>query len=38
MTKNINIELPEKLHKDLKMRAIEKDMTLKDLVLEYLSR
>lgn len=37
MTKNINIELPENLHKELKLRAIEKDTTLKNLVIELLN-
>jgi predicted HicB family RNase H-like nuclease len=38
MSKNINIELPEKLHRELKMKAIETDRTLKDLVIEILSK
>jgi predicted HicB family RNase H-like nuclease len=38
MTKNINIELPEKLHKELRMKAVESDKTLKDFVIEILSK
>lgn len=38
MTKNINIELPEGLHKELKLRAIEKDKTLKNLVIDILNK
>ncbi|MGV8162161.1 MAG: toxin-antitoxin system HicB family antitoxin [Candidatus Nanoarchaeia archaeon] len=38
MTKNINIELPEKLHKELKVKAIETNKTLKELVIELLSK
>jgi plasmid stability protein len=33
---NINYELPEDLHRALKIRAAEKGITLKDLILEYL--
>jgi hypothetical protein len=38
MTKNINIELPETLHRELKIKAIESDKTLKDVVIEILSK
>lgn len=38
MTKNINIELPENLHRELKIKATESDKTLKDLVIEILSK
>jgi hypothetical protein len=38
MTKNINIELPENLHKELKLKALENDKTLKDLVIELLDK
>ncbi len=38
MTKNINIELPESLHKELKIKALEGNMTLKDLVIEILNK
>lgn len=38
MTKNINIELPENLHRELKIKATEADKTLKDLVIEILSK
>jgi len=38
MTKNINVELPEKLHKELKMKAIDNNTTLKDLVIDMLSK
>jgi hypothetical protein len=38
MPKNINVEIPENIHKQLKMKAIEKDMTLKDFVIEILSK
>jgi hypothetical protein len=38
MVKNINIELPDKLHKDLKLKALENDKTLKELVIEILSK
>jgi hypothetical protein len=38
MTKNINIELPEGLHRELKLKAIEKDTTLKELVIGILNK
>lgn len=38
MAKNINIEIPEEIHRELKLRAIEADKTLKDFVIEILSR
>jgi hypothetical protein len=38
MAKNINIEIPEGLHKELKMRALEKDMTLKDFIIDVLGK
>jgi predicted HicB family RNase H-like nuclease len=38
MTKNINIELPENLHRELKLRAIENNKTLKDLVIDILNK
>lgn len=30
---NINIELPEDLHKKLKLEAVKKEITLKDLII-----
>lgn len=32
----INVEIPDGLHTDLKVEAAERDMTLKDLVIESL--
>ena len=34
----INYELPDELHRALKIRAAELGMTLKDLIIELLSR
>ena len=33
---NLNIELPTELHKALRIRAIEEETTLKELVIRYL--
>tara|TARA_Y100000031_G_C8047787_1_gene304719 strand:- start:356 stop:478 length:123 start_codon:yes stop_codon:yes gene_type:complete len=33
---NINIEIPEDLHKRLKLEAITKDLTLKEFVIRKL--
>jgi len=33
---NINIKLPEEVHKQLKIEAINQDMTLKDYVIKKL--
>ena len=38
VSKNINIELPEKLHKDLKLKAVENGTTMKDLIIDILSK
>lgn len=38
MSKNINIELPVDLHKHLKLLALRKDATLKQLVIETISK
>jgi predicted HicB family RNase H-like nuclease len=38
MTKNINIELPDNIHRELKIKAIESDKSLKDLVIEILAK
>jgi predicted HicB family RNase H-like nuclease len=38
MAKNINIEIPETLHKNLKIKALEKDMTLKDFIISILEK
>lgn len=35
---NINIQLPETLHKELKVTAISNDKTLKDLINEVLEQ
>jgi plasmid stability protein len=34
---NINYELPAELHRALKIRAAERGITLKDLVVRYLT-
>lgn len=36
MVKNLNIEIPDDLHRDLKLDAIQNDKTLKDLIIEIL--
>jgi len=33
---NLNITLPDELHKSLKIKALQKDTTLKDLIVELL--
>jgi hypothetical protein len=33
---NINIKIPEDLHKKIKMKAVEKDMTIRDLIIKIL--
>jgi len=38
MPKNINIEIPDDVHKILKVKAIQEDKTLKDLIIEVLSK
>ncbi len=38
MSKNINIEVPEKLHKALKLKAVESGKTMKDFVIDILSK
>lgn len=35
---NINYELPESLHKDLKVRAAEEGITLKELIIRLLAQ
>jgi plasmid stability protein len=36
MVVNINYELPADLHRQLKVRAAEEGVTLKDLIVRYL--
>ena len=38
MDKNINIQLPEDIHKSLKLMAVKQDKTLKELVIQILSK
>lgn len=38
MGKNINIEIPEDIHKKLKIKALKEDKTLKELVIEILNK
>ena len=33
---NINIEIPEDLHKKIKIEAVKKDSTIKDLIIKTL--
>ena len=33
---NINIEIPKKLHKDLKLKCLEEEIYLKDYVVKVL--
>jgi predicted HicB family RNase H-like nuclease len=33
---NINIEIPDELHKKLKLEAVKKDKTLKELIINIL--
>lgn len=35
---NINIQIPDEIHKKLKIEAIEQDATLKDIIVGKLSR
>jgi len=35
---NINIQVPDDIHKKLKIEAISKDSTLKDLIIKKLSK
>jgi predicted HicB family RNase H-like nuclease len=35
---NINIEIPDDLHKELKINAAEKDSTLKELIIAILEQ
>lgn len=35
---NINIEIPEELHKRLKLAAVMEEKTIKDLVIDLLGR
>jgi len=35
---NINIEIPEELHKKIKLDSIKQDMTLKDYVVKVLEK
>ena len=35
---NINIELPDKLHKELRIKAIKKDIAMKDLIIESIEK
>jgi plasmid stability protein len=35
---NVNYEIPDDLHKALKLRAVEKEMSLKDLIIELLTK
>jgi len=34
---NINYEIPEALHRDLKIKAAEQGITLKELIIGYLT-
>jgi hypothetical protein len=34
---NINIIIPDEVHRDLKIRAIKEEKSLKDLIIELLS-
>jgi hypothetical protein len=34
---NVNIEIPDDLHKELKLTAVMKDTTIKQLVIDILS-
>lgn len=36
MAKNINIEIPDEIHKQLKLYALKKDKTLKELIVKIL--
>jgi hypothetical protein len=38
MSKNINIEIPNELHKKLRLQAIKQDKTFKELFLDVLSK
>lgn len=33
---NVNIEIPDELHKDLKFKALQSDLTLKDYIIKLL--
>ena len=35
---NINIQIPDELHKKLKLEAVSKESTLKDLIIGKLSK
>jgi hypothetical protein len=35
---NINIEIPEELHKKIKLASIMKDLTLKDYIINVLDK
>lgn len=35
---NINIEIPEELHKKIKLASIVKDLTLKDYIINVLEK
>lgn len=35
---NINIEIPEKLHKEIKLQAVLKDLTIKDYIISTLEK
>jgi predicted HicB family RNase H-like nuclease len=35
---NINIEIPEELHKKLKLKALMQDLTLKELLISTLEK
>lgn len=38
MSKNINIEIPDEVHKSLKMMSVEKEKSLKELITEIISK
>ena len=35
---NINIEIPDELHKEIKLRAVMEDISLKDYVIKNLEK
>lgn len=35
---NINIEIPDELHKKIKITSIKKDMTIKELIIDTLKK
>ncbi|MFA5797783.1 MAG: hypothetical protein WC916_07175 [Candidatus Woesearchaeota archaeon] len=35
---NINIQIPDELHKKLKLKAVEKDITIKDQIIRIIEK